>query len=134
MADIAWNSFIHGEDENASQIDGLEDAVDILQDKATSYLSSLCTTGYLTGKQSDTVSKLIRAASDFERIGDQFVSISNFAKLKKEKGYTFRSWMTHSMKSRRCCITRLKHWTTGIRISRHPSFISRKISKDWNVA
>ena len=89
MADIAWNSFIHGEDENASQIDGLEDAVDILQDKATSYLSSLCTTGYLTGKQSDTVSKLIRAASDFERIGDQFVSISNFAKLKKEKGYTF---------------------------------------------
>lgn len=97
MADIAWNSFIRGADEEEKQIDNLEEAVDVLQDKTTNYLSSLCTTGYLTEKQSGTVSNLIRAASDFERIGDQFVSISNFAKLKKAKGYTFTEFAVQEL-------------------------------------
>ena len=97
MADIAWNSFIRGADEDDDQIDSLEEAVDVLQDKTTNYLSSLCTTGYLTAKQSGTVSNLIRAASDFERIGDQFVSISNFAKLKKAKGYTFTEYAVQEL-------------------------------------
>lgn len=89
MADAARESFINGSRERMAAMEELEEAVDILQDKTTSYLSSLCTTGYLTEKQSDTVSHLIRAVSDFERIGDQFVSIANFAKLKREKGYAF---------------------------------------------
>lgn len=89
MAEAARESFIKGLDERNAEIAELENAVDILQDKTTDYLSSLCTTGYLTEKQSDTVSHLIRAVSDFERIGDQFVSIANFAALKRKKKYVF---------------------------------------------
>ncbi|MGN1015270.1 MAG: Na/Pi cotransporter family protein [Butyricicoccus sp.] len=89
MSEVAREGFLRGADEKMERVYELEDVVDILQDKTIRYLSSLCTTGYLTDKQSATVSKLIRAASDFERIGDQLISIANFAKLKKEKGYTF---------------------------------------------
>jgi phosphate:Na+ symporter len=89
MAEDTQKSFVDGVSETMTQIGELEDAVDILQDKTTRYLSVLCITGYLTEKQSDTVSRLIRAVSDFERIGDQLVSIANFAELKKKKGYTF---------------------------------------------
>lgn len=98
MAHVACVGFIFGADEKMEKVYELEDIVDILQDKTTNYLSSLCTTGYLTAKQSGTVSKLIHAASDFERIGDQLISISNFAKLKKEKGYTFTETAMEELK------------------------------------
>lgn len=89
MSYLACEGFLNGADEKMEEIYELEDVVDILQERTTNYLSSLCTTGYLTEKQSATVSKLIGVSSDFERIGDQLINISNFARLKKEKGYTF---------------------------------------------
>ena len=89
MAEKAKQAFLH-EDKNAmKQVDQLEDIVDILQDRVTGYLSSLCKTGILTQNQSARVSGMIRAVSDIERVGDQYMSITNFAKLKSEKEYTF---------------------------------------------
>ncbi len=89
MSHLAREGFLEGADERLERVYELEDVVDILQDKTTNYLSSLCTTGYLTVKQSGMVSNLIQAVSHFERIGDQLTSISNFAKLKRDRKYSF---------------------------------------------
>ena len=89
MADHAKRAFLQEDQESVNQVDQLEDVVDLLQDSVTEYLSSLCITGTLTQGQSQRVSYLMRAASDIERIGDQYTSITNFAKLKKEKQYVF---------------------------------------------
>ncbi|WP_394272900.1 Na/Pi cotransporter family protein [Butyricicoccus sp.] len=89
MAGHAKKAFLNGDKEAMSAVDDLEDVVDILQDSITNYLSSLCKTGKLTQGQSQRVAGMIRAASDIERIGDQYTSITNFAKLKREKEYTF---------------------------------------------
>lgn len=89
MADYAKDAFLNGNKDAMNQVDQLENVVDILQDSVTGYLSSLCKTGTLTQGQSERVSALIRASSDIERIGDQYMSITNFAKLKREKQYIF---------------------------------------------
>lgn len=89
MAEKAKQAFLHEDKDAMKQVDQLEDIVDILQDRVTGYLSSLCKTGSLTQNQSARVSGMIRAVSDIERVGDQYMSITNFAKLKSEKEYTF---------------------------------------------
>ena len=89
MAEKAKQAFLHEDKDAMKQVDQLEDIVDILQDRVTGYLSSLCKTGILTQNQSARVSGMIRAVSDIERVGDQYMSITNFAKLKSEKEYTF---------------------------------------------
>ena len=89
MAGHAKKAFLRGDTDAIGAVDSLEDVVDILQDSITNYLSSLCKTGKLTQGQSQRVAGMIRAASDIERIGDQYTSITNFAKLKREKEYTF---------------------------------------------
>ena len=89
MADHAKKAFLRDDKESITQVEQLEDVVDLLQDQVTGYLSSLCMTGTLTQGQSQHVSDLIRAASDIERIGDQYMSIANFAKLKQKKQYVF---------------------------------------------
>lgn len=89
MAEKAKQAFLHEDKSAMKQVDQLEDIVDILQDRVTGYLSSLCKTGSLTQNQSARVSGMIRAVSDIERVGDQYMSITNFAKLKSEKEYTF---------------------------------------------
>ena len=85
MAEKAKQAFLHEDKDAMKQVDQLEDIVDILQDRVTGYLSSLCKTGILTQNQSARVSGMIRAVSDIERVGDQYMSITNFAKLKSEK-------------------------------------------------
>ena len=89
MAGHAKKAFLRGDTDAMGAVDSLEDVVDILQDSITNYLSSLCKTGKLTQGQSQRVAGMIRAASDIERIGGQYTSITNFAKLKREKEYTF---------------------------------------------
>lgn len=89
MAVHARNAFLNEDEKAMDAVDELEDVVDILQDRITNYLSSLCKTGKLTQRQSEAVAGLIRGASDIERIGDQYTSVTNFAKLKHEKKYIF---------------------------------------------
>ncbi len=89
MAECAKNAFLDEDKAAMDNVDELEDVVDILQERTTSYLSSLCKTGKLTQGQSEVVSNMIRAASDIERVGDQYMGVTNFAKLKSEKKYTF---------------------------------------------
>ena len=89
MAGHAKKAFLEGDEQAMDTVDQLEDVVDILQDSVTNYLSSLCKTGKLTQGQSVRVAGMIRTASDIERIGDQYTSITNFAKLKRDKEYTF---------------------------------------------
>lgn len=91
MAVHAKNAFLNEDKAAMDSVDELEDVVDILQDRTTNYLSSMCKTGRLTQRQSERVSEMIRVASDIERIGDQYTSVTNFAKLKSDKKYTFTS-------------------------------------------
>lgn len=67
-----------------------ENIVDIYEDKLGTYLVKLSSRS-LTNEDSKSVSRLLYAIGDFERIADHAVNILNVAKEKKEKSLTFSS-------------------------------------------
>ena len=65
-----------------------ENQLDIYEDKLGTYLVRLSRQEMLE-KDSDTVSKLLHAISDFERLGDHAVNLYKVAEELKEKGLSF---------------------------------------------
>ncbi len=65
-----------------------ENQLDIYEDKLGTYLVRL-SRQEMSAKDSDTVSKLLHAISDFERLGDHAVNLYKVAEELKEKGLSF---------------------------------------------
>ncbi len=70
------------------KIQATEDVIDQFEDKLGSYLMRI-TALELTDEQSERVSKYLHALSDFERIGDHAVNISENAQEKNDKHVKF---------------------------------------------
>ena len=78
------------------KVQATEDLVDQFEDKLGTYLVKL-TALELTVEQSERVSKYLHALSDFERIGDHAVNISENAQEKNDKRVRFSADAEHEL-------------------------------------
>lgn len=78
------------DEEKVKNIFECENQLDIYEDKLGTYLVRL-SRQEMSAKDSDTVSKLLHAISDFERLGDHAVNLYKVAEELKEKGLQFSS-------------------------------------------
>ncbi len=76
------------DEEKIKNIFECENQLDIFEDKLGTYLVRL-SREEMSAKDSDTVSKLLHAISDFERLGDHAVNLYKVAEELKEKGLSF---------------------------------------------
>lgn len=95
MCAIAFNSIAESielfksyDETKAKNIIKYEDEIDIYEDKLGTYLVKL-SREEMTTKDSYTVSKLLHAIGDFERIGDHAVNLLKAAEELKDKGLNF---------------------------------------------
>ena len=104
MCDIAFSSIglavelVNDYDEKKSQaIFDFEDQLDLYEDKLGTYLVRLSRVD-MSRKESDTISKLLHAIGDFERIGDHALNLLKAAKELNEKGLKFSKEATDELR------------------------------------
>ncbi|MEG0895634.1 MAG: Na/Pi symporter, partial [Oscillospiraceae bacterium] len=84
----AVNLFKEYDEKKLDVIQDFEDAIDRMEDKINNYLVKL-TSQELTEKENKTVTYLLKLVSEFERVGDYSINISDIAKEQHEESMTF---------------------------------------------
>ncbi len=107
------------------KIQATEDVIDQFEDKLGSYLMRI-TALELTDEQSERVSKYLHALSDFERIGDHAVNISENAQEKNDKHVKFSADAENELHVLDSAIEEILTLSVG-------SFISDDISTAYRV-
>ena len=91
-------------EEKFNKVQRTEDVVDNYEDKLGSYLVKI-TQGELTPDQNKEISKLLHTISDFERIADHAVNISEAAKEIYEKKVVFSEEAQHELDIMKATVT-----------------------------
>lgn len=104
MCNVAFDSIAESielvneyDEQKAKNILEYENQLDLYEDKLGTYLVRLSRVE-MSAKDSDTVSKLLHAIGDFERIGDHAVNLLKAAEELKDKGLRFSKEATDEIK------------------------------------
>ena len=89
MLKEAVDSFLEYDAAKINKVNEIEEIVDLQQNSIIRYLSRLLSSHSLTTAESVRVTRLMKATSDIERVGDYCVNITDSAKVKKEKKLPF---------------------------------------------